>query len=1328
MKNPTARPCTGLILTTFLLAEIQAQSVTWDADAGDGLWNTSTNWSGDAVPGGGDNIAITNGDAVTGVEFNSNYTLTLSGNSSLTDPVTNFAGGVWRAGGAAITVHSGSTLGSGGFWDLQNATLHFKNGAAVNMSAWEQKDTNVFTFELGPNGFTPLTPGSFRIGNGGLSADIANATYKVDMAAYTGPAGTTVTLVDFGTDNASMDDATFQGAAGLEVLNPNTYTANIQWNDSAESIELVIGGSAPPVSWDGGGSDISWLTPENWNPDGVPGATADVLVVSGATVTEAPNSFGTLEIETGATVTFPGQFLDGSKTLEVAGTLDGSGVLRFGATMDLSGSLGSGITFLDTNNSTINFVDGATFANPNLSFEHKGTNTFGYKLSSTGFSTLSVGQLFSGAGATWSDVTYNIDLSDYDQSNGLSIVLADYSGHSPVYNDPFNPTVNIIAGDSGLGGMLSFDTLSSQLILAIDPPGNDAPVASDLSYSTDGTALDITLSATDIEGDPLNYTVVSGPSQGNLDGTPPNLVYTYTGSDFTPDSFTYKANDGSVDSNIATVSIIPVQQTVSDLWSSLQSSIENDALNASTHTTWTEPHSDGSGDTITISRVTYELGTLVGTQHTATPVIAAYYARPTGATNLPGLLQNHGGGQRALSYIAKFWAEQGYAAICINWGGLNLTASNPNEPAPAPGQSHPNTNWDGLAGGFTRISTPTEPIENPVTEAIFKSDVDPAVYSDGQTLYDIPHPLNSSWTLNGYAGRRAITFLQDQPEVDDNKIGVLGWSMGGRTTMMTSTDPRITVLGPAVGGTGFLFEDFWGLPGTARSSNGWQDPELFRNTVDDQSYWPVVSAPVLFLNGSNDFNAPFDLATKSLSIHETGLNDVSPKNILATSPHYNHRVTDSVLASRIHWMRHHLKGDIGFPEVSDAELELTTPDGIPVFKVYPDTSTTYPVVSVDIVYGTDRDSRTRFWSDAPASDMGTHWEAKLPVFDANEMMAAHAIITYDIGFTQLMPAGSSPTNLFSVASKVHTYYPTGVDTTGYTFPADLDTDIHQFHLRSSEQLVADGLRETAEISHAIDDPSGPRGYKDWFVINPSNSVLWQFFTRKINDPCFRGGDGAQLTFDLTADAVNTLMVKIVVDQWSENSTTTYLASVPIAVGENQVSLSASDFKRADNTPLDAWSRAKFIGFGSGQAFNLNSDGWAGSLPVFADLEWDGGVTILDGGVPSTWLESFGLPLSNESTRDDSDGDGSNNGDEFKAGTDPTNSLSLLKISSAELQGNNLVIEWPVVAGKTYSLWSSSTLAQDSWILEESGISSPGVMAVRSLPIDQTRNFFRVEVE
>ena len=84
----------------------------------------------------------------------------------------------------------------------------------------------------------------------------------------------------------------------------------------------------------------------------------------------------------------------------------------------------------------------------------------------------------------------------------------------------------------------------------------DPPVADAQTVTTDeDTAQAITLTATDTESDPLTYSIVDGPTNGVLSGAAPNLTYTpnanYNGSD----SFTFKANDGYQDSNIATVSI-----------------------------------------------------------------------------------------------------------------------------------------------------------------------------------------------------------------------------------------------------------------------------------------------------------------------------------------------------------------------------------------------------------------------------------------------------------------------------------------------------------------------------------------------------------------------------------------------------------------------------------------------------------------------------------------------------------------------------------------------------------------------------------------------------
>jgi CSLREA domain-containing protein len=88
-------------------------------------------------------------------------------------------------------------------------------------------------------------------------------------------------------------------------------------------------------------------------------------------------------------------------------------------------------------------------------------------------------------------------------------------------------------------------------------PINDPPVAIDQSVETnEDTPVEITLTASDVEGDSLTYILVSDPSNGTLSGEAPNLTYTPAPDFFGTDSFTFKVNDGFVDSNVATVSII----------------------------------------------------------------------------------------------------------------------------------------------------------------------------------------------------------------------------------------------------------------------------------------------------------------------------------------------------------------------------------------------------------------------------------------------------------------------------------------------------------------------------------------------------------------------------------------------------------------------------------------------------------------------------------------------------------------------------------------------------------------------------------------------------
>ncbi|MBI4325792.1 MAG: tandem-95 repeat protein, partial [Chloroflexi bacterium] len=85
---------------------------------------------------------------------------------------------------------------------------------------------------------------------------------------------------------------------------------------------------------------------------------------------------------------------------------------------------------------------------------------------------------------------------------------------------------------------------------------NDEPVAhrQEVLVAEDGTT-GITLTGRDAEGDPLGFSVEAGPAHGTLSGTAPDLTYTPAGNYYGPDSFTFIVNDGTLDSEQATVSI-----------------------------------------------------------------------------------------------------------------------------------------------------------------------------------------------------------------------------------------------------------------------------------------------------------------------------------------------------------------------------------------------------------------------------------------------------------------------------------------------------------------------------------------------------------------------------------------------------------------------------------------------------------------------------------------------------------------------------------------------------------------------------------------------------
>ena len=160
-----------------------------------------------------------------------------------------------------------------------------------------------------------------------------------------------------------------------------------------------------------------------------------------------------------------------------------------------------------------------------------------------------------------------------DQSIPFTLETADADGDALTYTFVSSPSNGSITGtapnltyqpNAGYSGTdtLQVKVSDGQLESAVANiqfnvgQVNDAPVATAQSVAVvEDTPKGITLSATDDDGDPLTYQVTVNPTHGTLTGQAPNLTYQPNADYHGPDSFSFKASDGILDSADATVTV-----------------------------------------------------------------------------------------------------------------------------------------------------------------------------------------------------------------------------------------------------------------------------------------------------------------------------------------------------------------------------------------------------------------------------------------------------------------------------------------------------------------------------------------------------------------------------------------------------------------------------------------------------------------------------------------------------------------------------------------------------------------------------------------------------
>ncbi len=156
--------------------------------------------------------------------------------------------------------------------------------------------------------------------------------------------------------------------------------------------------------------------------------------------------------------------------------------------------------------------------------------------------------------------------------SGTATITHGGTGHFSVWSHQSYTEMDLEVNEIGLfNGQVEIDAGTIFLdVSADDTDGvwsvsflpNSPPVASDDGYAVErGAVLTVAVPGvlgndTDPDGDTLTANVVTGPAHGALLlGSDGSFTYTHDGSATTSDSFTYRANDGTADSNTATVTI-----------------------------------------------------------------------------------------------------------------------------------------------------------------------------------------------------------------------------------------------------------------------------------------------------------------------------------------------------------------------------------------------------------------------------------------------------------------------------------------------------------------------------------------------------------------------------------------------------------------------------------------------------------------------------------------------------------------------------------------------------------------------------------------------------
>ena len=553
-------------------------------------------------------------------------------------------------------------------------------------------------------------------------------------------------------------------------------------------------------------------------------------------------------------------------------------------------------------------------------------------------------------------------------------------------------------------------------------------------------------------------------------------------------------------------------QTLPELWKDYDANFDRyNPLEAKIHKTWE------TEDGIVVNWVQLTVGTFQGKKS----IVCGYWAYPKGAQNLPAIMNTNGGPQTGGEGSALHYARLGYACFNPN--------HNMNEKMKGEAAGLPNTSW----GALNAEANP-----GPVWGYNFSD----------KTIDAVVSPRNNNSVPRQISGRRIITFMMQQPQVNPKKIGITGYSTGGSLTVCESIDPRVTAAVPQCGGSGGKMDVHEIITGQARGLGKEIEDKYGKmmREFDEGGHWKYMHAPVLLRSASNDFHCPDWNSVQSVNIVPAG---VEKRFVLGAN--FNHGSPPEIQIADYLWFQDKLKGEFVYPQSPKGQLLLKQPDGIPIFKVSPP-KTALKFKRVEMFYTDGRNPLTRFWiTGEPKKNDDGSWQIQCPLSFNDEPIFAFANFIYAIDPIKAPKHSYNGLSEMAVSSEYSWAWP--------------------------KELQEAQIKPQTKANRLIDDFAN--GGRDWTRSSLDNSYWWNINTRKINCPLFMGPKGAELVFDFNSPAAGA-KIGVVINRsfmevnWVEDR---FYAFIDLPQqGWNTVRVKVSDLYNPYGWQLDDWHKSNTL--------------------------------------------------------------------------------------------------------------------------------------------------------